>query len=187
MNSSKEVAESYGYTQRPINVDLGVSIRSAGNRRVLMYKSMPGMYLNAGGGFVSDDEAREAGFDIETDRRKAERDGKLSAYKREVMLQHAENEARIRAGLDPELVQHITPIASAPAAPAAPVDPVTERNADGAPRGTTDFKLEHIGGGRWNVMNRADQTMIESKLVEDDAISVMVKAQLALDDSRSSG
>lgn len=186
--SSEAAAAVYGYVPKPIDVDLGISIREQANgKRVIMYKRWPGMYLNSAGRFVTDEEAQAAGFKVDADRRKMALTAKLDAYNREVRLQHAENEQRIREGLEPEVLAKLPPIPSptALAAPLAPLDIITERNQDGEPRGTADFVLDHKGGGRWNVLDRENEGIVFEKLVIEDALKSMVGAQEALNESRA--
>ncbi len=188
--TSQDVAEIYGYTPRPIDPNLGLSMRSTpGEFRVYMYKRWPGIYLTSNGSFAKDEQAVEAGFDVDADRRRAVADGQVAEYGRQVRLALAENEARIRAGLPPEVISLLPPLPDQPApiapmAPPAPVDVVTERHPEtGEPRGTKNFMLQHIGGGRWNVIDREEEASIESKLVIEDAIAAMIKAQIAKDDA----
>lgn len=179
---SREVAEAFGYAPEPIDVDKGVSFRE--NRetgiRVYMYKRMPGVYLNQSGAFVSDEVAKAAGFDVQSDRRKADAERRIAEATRHLRLEAAEIEARILAGED---IADLPKLPFTSAVKAA--DLVTDRNKDGQPRGTRSFLMVHVGGSNWNVVDRDSTAIVFEKVTGDVAVSKMIEAQKALDEQES--
>lgn len=188
--SSQDIAEIYGYRPQPIDVDRGVSIRRAesGSALVYMYKSMPGMYLTPKGQFVSDETAKAAGFNVALDRRKAEQTRRLDEAKQRLALEFAEREHAIRDALDPDDRAALPPIrdlAPPPAPPEPPAfsgDVVTERSQDGAPRGTKDFQMVHVGGPQWNVVERDTTAIVVQKVKIGEAAEAMISAQRQKDE-----
>ncbi len=189
-----EIAEIYGYSQRPIDKDAGVIMRSMGKGRgyVTMYADMPGLYLNPKGGEVDDELARKAGFPIDQDRAEARMRAEIQEAEIEIRAKRDEAEKEIRARLSPGAQQ----VMSGSPAPRV-TDPgptpfsipetglgalITEKNAKGQAQGTEDFVLNHVGGGKWVVAERATKEPRTDTVDRDVATALLVDLQSRLND-----
>lgn len=190
--AEEAIEDIYGYTERPIDVDAGVTMRNTpapGYVRVIMYKSMPGLYLDVKGRPLPDKIAKQAGFDVVGDRKKARveyevRLATASIRKRQLEVEHeirsqTTPEARVRLGSIPDL--------SPPPAPPLTLDPqldygvVTDFNASDRPRGTKNYVMEGGAGGIWNVVNRETRVQIATRVSTAQAEEVMIQAQMSDD------
>lgn len=177
--------EFYGYVPVPIDIDEGVTIRYLGSAQVIMYKGKPGLYLNPKGGVVSDDVAKAAGFDVaahhKTMRVQAkirEATAKILAEQKQAIAEIQDSDPDVAAGmssatlLSPELLEQI----------------VVGKTREGKARSTKDFEIIHMGAGLWQVQTRDDaREVVSPRLVEADAITAMVEAQIERDTAPDTG
>lgn len=167
------LADRFGYVPGPIDLELGCTMVIGQTTRVFMYDALPGVYLSATGDEVSDEIAREAGFNLEADRRKAEMKLELAEMTKALQAKQASNEQAIRSRAQ-ELG---APVPSPFAAAVSPVDLVTSKNSAGQPRGTRDYSMEHIGGGLWNVKDVQTNELVAERLATAEATEAMLAAQ----------
>lgn len=175
----ERMAEFYGYEPVPLDADLGLTIRMLGTKRVHMYKSMPGLFLDSKGNEISGELAAEAGFDVVALRKEARVQAEIKAATARILAAQKQAEIEVRARLDAEVAE------------ATPKNAITgeladqlieKRTQDGKPRATRDFELVHMGAGLWQVQSRAeDRKVVSPRLVEPEAIQAMLEAQIELE------
>lgn len=167
-------SDLYGYQPKPLDLDQGVVFYtdSDSGRRVAMYESMPGLYLDGDGVECADETALAAGFDVEGHRREAGMQSKLREAEEQIRIQHAEIEQKIRHGLDPEVVSKLPRISQTPFTdlPRDEADAlITRRTSDGKPLGTENFFLNHVGGGVWTVRFEGTEEDLIAPIKDRDA------------------
>lgn len=183
---SASIEEIYGYEEKPIDIDLGVTMRNTpAEQRVTMYKSMPGLYLDVRGRPVPDEMARAAGFDVEGDRKSARLAYEIRLASTAIRRRQEETEHEIRNRVSPAARAAMPSIpdlsSSAAVQPSAPApsegELVTETNANGRPRGTKDFVMVGGAGGFWDVVDRDSGVQMASKVITAKAEEILVDAQ----------
>lgn len=185
--SEPSTADIYGYETQPIDIDRGMTIRTApSGEQVLMYKSMPGLYLDPMGRVAPDARAAAAGFNVDGDRREARTRAEVRKATEAILARTAEVEHEIRSGLDQSTRDRLNPIADLPV-PLPPVVPaprnvtVTQSNAQGEPRATNDFGMKHLGGGKWVVVASDTGEPVTEQLTTEDAVAMLLALQAEAD------
>jgi len=181
-----EIAEIYGYSQKPIDKDAGVIMRSMGKGRgyVTMYAGMPGLYLNPKGGEVDDETARKAGFPVDQDRAEAHMRAEIQIAEVEIRARRDEAEKEIRARLSPA-AQQVVSGSPAPRVPDSGPSPferpvtglsalITDQNAKGQAQGTKDYLMNHVGGGKWTVVDRETKQAKTDVLDDRDVATALL-------------
>lgn len=179
-----EASDFYGYVQVPVDIDLGVTIRTVGASQVIMYKARPGLYLNPKGGEVDDEMARKAGFPVDAHRAAMKVQAKIREATQEVLRKQAVAEAEVRKGLPPEVLAQLPPMSAVADVSGPPEVAITERTKDGKPRGTKDFVIAYSGKD-WTVYGRNSRKPVEEGFSEEEAIEYMVEAQREVDEAGS--
>lgn len=179
--ADQSIAEIYGYIPKPIDIDRGVAMRDAPDgTRVIMYKHMPGLYLDAAGRVVSAEVAEKAGFDVRGDLKEARIRDEVARTTASIRQRLLEVEHEVRSETTDEVRGRLNPLADLQRPPAVSVE-VTEQTKDGAPRGTKDFQMAHKGAGKFVVLARASQTAVSDMLDAEDAVQAMLELQAQRD------
>ena len=157
----KDLIEFYGHVdgRRP-DPDRGLtSVVHADGRKIHMYKDQPGLYLGPMGNVMGREAAREAGMRVDDHLKQADR----LMRTRRALAEVEETVAAIDRGENPLY---------------KPADvEVTERNSKNVPRGTAHFKLDHVGGANFNVVDRVSGDVAVEKVAGDAAVEAMFNAQ----------
>lgn len=144
--------------------------RDMDSPQITMYKDDPGRYFDALGAEVDTETAEIAGFDVQrlsVERRKraaiasaqAEADGQAAAELAKIDAEYAAAaETTDWTVYDGEGVNR-----------------VTRRNVDKLPRETERLTMDHKGAGKWNVIDKADGSVIATKVPEEDAMNILKK------------
>lgn len=174
-----DAAELYGYTPEPIDINLGVTIRSTRDgRQVIMYKQKPGLFLTPDGRVASDQMAKAAGFEVEALRHEARVRSEIAEATAGIQKRAAEEEAEIRRRLAKEAAEN--PFQGPQIDPVFGVA-ITKRNSLGSPRATTDFEMLHIGAGKWDVIATKSNEKVVEMTPTDTAMELMIEAQRQVD------
>jgi hypothetical protein len=174
-----KISDFYGYEPVPIDIDRGIVIRMLGAKRIMMYKDMPGLFLDARGGEVDGEIAQQAGFDVAALRREAKVKAEIHEATARILAAQRQAEAEIRGRLDADVAE------------AMPTNAITGELADqlvdgrtkeGKPRSTRNFEMVHMGAGLWQVQRRdAGRGVVSGRLQETAAIQAMLEAQIDLE------
>lgn len=147
-----------------------------------MMKATPGVYLRQNGELCPDDAASAAGFDIASDR---------------LEMRMREKKAAALAGIDAEFEERRAEIEKQAAADIAEEDAAANftqettetpgetppdeiaadgvrKNSVGEPRETAKRKMDHKGGGKWDVIDKTTGDTIADGLSKNDAVSVLL-------------
>ena len=141
---------------------------------VCMYTDDPGVYMNYSGHPVSEDQAAEAGYDVEAN--KLER--KRQELRAKALSEVDAKMARIEQDVD--AMVNAAPAAAGeeaaqPAAEAQPLSVTSDRpepavlkdNAKGEPRETARRKMEGGQAGRWMVIDKASGDVVHPEAYVD--------------------
>lgn len=165
----KKWSEFWGYTPAPIDLDAGLTRRGGA---VSMYKNLPGLYVDDLGNEVKDEEAAAVGFNLEADRRRAQKMRELMDVQSEVIRKHEQIEADAPPPPEPKSAEVVVEDAR--------VD-IVSRNSGGEPRETRDFRMDHMGGPRWRVIKKSDKSVVAFEINKEEATQFMFDSQRETD------
>lgn len=172
-------AEYYGHDFTQIDLDRGVTISGKNGKKVCMYDDQPGLFMSRSGRVVSDEDARECGFDVEGLRRKAKADKEIAEMTASIRTKAVMAEAEIRN-------RHIeiedrerdsNPFDVPPQVDVVEPGNPTDFNSKGQPRGTEHYVMDYQGGGNFNVIDRETKSVAIEKVKADVAIAGMYDAE----------
>lgn len=143
---------------RPLNLNRHYVMRKNARtgKSVCMYKDDPGVYFDPNGNLSDEQEAIDAGYDIES--------GKRDRLRQELTAKAMSDVDAKMARIEQDVDEMVDAAQEAPAeAPAQPVTVVSDRkpptvtttNAKGMPRETERRKMEGGRAGRWTVVDKA--------------------------------
>lgn len=148
---------------------------------IFMYKDKPGTYMLANGTLASDDLARAAGFEIQSDRLEQRmiqrKDEALADVEAEFAKRRDEIEEEVRKEVEDEAAnQQLAPDTETPDDKTTTGEIAadgTRTTSTGEPRETATRLMEHEGQGFWKVIDKATGDVIKSGVDK-------IKAQMIL-------
>lgn len=163
----------------PFNADRpGVIRRTRGlnGYDVCMYKDEPGVFLTKSGQPVSLKDAAKAGYDVKALQRAAVKIKLLAEASAKIEKQMKAFEAESEDAID----QALAKLEGGDEDPPLPGDPGDDpgevvTTAGGDPRETPTRKMEHMGFGNWNVIDKATGTILAEGITKDAAETVLME------------
>lgn len=154
-----------------------------GSFPIYMYKDEPGVYRKQNGQPAEDRHARSAGFDLPGDRLLARMDEKraaaLSKIEQEFEGQKSDIEKEARAEIAAEDEAEKKSLDDAPVAAdttgGLAADGVI-MNSNGEPRETATRKMNHLGAGYWEVVDKETGNQIKDGLDKVHAQIILMEA-----------
>lgn len=156
----------------PHNIDLDrgcIQKKARGGPLITMYRDDPGVYYYNDSTEASEEAAKAANFNTERHRMERIREQMRAEAVAEVDAKLAEEFKEIdkRAEAEAKRIDYVAWEGEGP-------NKVTVRcergEHAGEPRETERLKMDHFGGGVWNVIDKADGSVIATKVSREEAM-----------------
>ena len=156
---------------------------TAGTRsaEIYMFKDEPGVYRRKNGRICGDDEVIAAGFDLKEDRKQAAMSQRKAAALADIESEFSEKSAQIEKDIEKEMDAESTEEKSDPAPVAVGekdefANGGVRTNANGEPRETATRRMDHQGGGVWDVIDKASEKVIKGGIDKEHAHILLVES-----------